>query len=310
MAKKHPFTKTRWHQLFASILQEWLTPAGIIVQTEIPVSSEPPKADIVLLTKTANKTKAQYMRLADGLRESKATHLLLEFKYSESFNQDALHQTLAYQYFYKAGQKLKKNQLDCFILSSKTPQKKILKKLGYVSTEVKGVYQSHLPLFSNVTLLVLNKLSDEPQNIPLKLFASQRKEKIKTFHKIETQPLSEITEDLKLLFTTLLTIFVNKEDNEMYADIKELTPEFLAGEGRKWTEYLLKSMPELVSTLDAEERLQGLNAEERLQGLDTEERLQGLDAKERLQGLNVEDLINGLSPETLNELKNKIKNKS
>jgi hypothetical protein len=292
MAKTHPFTKTRWHQLFASILQEWLTPVGITVQTEIPVSSEPPKADIVLLTKTAKKTKAQYMRLADGLRESKATHLLLEFKYSESFNQDALHQTLAYQYFYKAGQKLKGNQLDCFILSSKTPQKKVLKKLGYAPTPTKGVYKSHFPLFSNVTLLVLNNLSNESHNIPLKLFASQRKERIRTFHEIETQPLSGITEDLKLLFTTLLAIFVNREENDMYADVKELTPEFLAGEGRKWAEYLLKSMPELVSALPAKERLQGL------------------DVKERLQGLDTDDLINGLSPDILNSLKNKIKDLS
>ena len=90
-------SKTRWHQLLGKLLEEWLTPVGITVQTDVPVTSEPTKADILLLRNSANRWNAeQKSRLPDGIRESHASYILIEFKYSESVNKDAFLQILSY----------------------------------------------------------------------------------------------------------------------------------------------------------------------------------------------------------------------
>ena len=84
-SKQILYPKTQWHKLLAGVLEEWLTPVGINVQTEIPISSNPPKTDILLLKSPDKKFSHQhYLRLSDGLRDSSANQLLLEFKYTES----------------------------------------------------------------------------------------------------------------------------------------------------------------------------------------------------------------------------------
>lgn len=82
------FQRTRWHRILGIMLEEWLTPVGITVQTEVPVMTDPPKLDILLL-KNHHKTNAklQRERLASGLRDSKASTLIIEFKYAESRGQ-------------------------------------------------------------------------------------------------------------------------------------------------------------------------------------------------------------------------------
>ena len=42
-------SKTHWHRLLAQAVEEPLTAVGIVVQTEIDVTSGSPKADIILL---------------------------------------------------------------------------------------------------------------------------------------------------------------------------------------------------------------------------------------------------------------------
>jgi hypothetical protein len=294
MTTKPFFPKTRWHQIFATILKEWLTPVGITVQTEIPVSSEPPKADIVLLTKTAKKTNAQYMRLSDGLRDSKATHLLLEFKFTESFNLTAVHQTLAYQFFYQSGQNLKHHELDCFILSSKTPRKKTLQETGYYTTDIKGIYKSNLPLFSEITLLSLNDLSDEPQNIPLKLFASHRHQMQNAYQAIQENKLPEMTKKLGWLFRGFWAIILGRGKKKMETDMDELTAEMLEEEGREWGSFWMAN----------------LSAEEKLKNVSVEEKLKDVSAKDLIEKLITDDNISDLPLEIINALKNKIKDLS
>ena len=42
--------------------------------------------------------------VADGVRDSTAGHVLLEFKYTESVNETALAQAVAYDHFYRQAQ--------------------------------------------------------------------------------------------------------------------------------------------------------------------------------------------------------------
>lgn len=62
--KKHKSKpKTRWHRLLGRMFKELLVPAGITVLTDVPVMSEPPEADILLLKKEQSRwTKEQKER--------------------------------------------------------------------------------------------------------------------------------------------------------------------------------------------------------------------------------------------------------
>ena len=300
-SKKALYPKTRWHRILAGILEEWLTPVGIKVQSEVPISSNPPTADILLLKNTDEKLKKQqYLRLSDGLRNSRASQFLLEFKYTESLNEAAVLQLLGYRSFYLSSQKLKPKDLDCFLLCSQTPRQKTLDHLGYVETKVQGVYRSASVLVSHVTLLSLNELSDEAQNIPLKCFASKRTENKKAYHSIQADKLKGMTIGLEWLFNGLWKLLFREVDNmSAIAEIEELTPEYVKEVGKEWVDHLIKALPpeERMKGLRPEERLNGLRPEERLNGLEPEERMKGLDPEERLKGLEPGDRIKGLEPE-------------
>ena len=83
MKQKPKTPKTRWHQLLGKLLEELLVPVGVKVQTDFSVMSEPPKTDILLLRKEHRRwAKVQQERLPDGVRDSRARHILLEFKYT------------------------------------------------------------------------------------------------------------------------------------------------------------------------------------------------------------------------------------
>lgn len=282
MAKlKAPFAKTKWHELLGQILTEWLTPVGVTVQTGLPVLAKAPEADIILLTRNARKSEKQKMRLADGIRDSLATFIILEFKYTQSFDEDAIEQTLAYRYHCKSKQNLKSNQIDAFVLSSKTPSREKLNYLGYKETDTAGVYVSHYPNTSKVKLLVLNELSNQPWNIPLKIFASRREEIQKAYSAIENRKLPGLSLELEWLFTGLWCILFGGRSKTMHSDLEELTPAFLTEEGKRWAQHLVSVMP-------------------------AEDRLKGLPAEDRLKDLKIDELISGLSPAKIKELKRKL----
>ncbi len=95
--------KTSWHRLLARLLEIVLTPVDIEVQHNVEVMTEPPEADILLLRRnTLNWTaeqRAYVCRMALGIM--KPSHILIEFKYTQSFNEEALNQALGYDFFIK-----------------------------------------------------------------------------------------------------------------------------------------------------------------------------------------------------------------
>lgn len=94
--------KTCWHCLLAQALKELLVPVNIQVLTEVQVVSEPPKADIILLRREGKTwTKKQLDCLADGLRDTDAEVLLVEFKYTESISEDVFKKLFVYNYLYR-----------------------------------------------------------------------------------------------------------------------------------------------------------------------------------------------------------------
>jgi hypothetical protein len=111
---------------------------------------------------------------------------LIEFKYTESFNEDARAIAIGYNFFYKRSKKLAPKELQTVILSAKTPQPKALKRLDYFKTRTVGVYRSKEPISAPVLLLSLNDLSNEPHNAWIKCFASKKKVKEETLKHLKT----------------------------------------------------------------------------------------------------------------------------
>lgn len=164
-----------WHQLLGKLLELTLTPVDIQVETEVQITAQPPKADILLLRrKTPRWTAEQQALLPDGIRESRAAHQLLEFKYSESVSEEALAQAVAYEYFYRTARRLRAQDLQVWLISSKTPRRSRLRAWGYEEAGWPGVYRSNAVLVDRVGLLVLNQLSPTSYNSFVKIFASRR----------------------------------------------------------------------------------------------------------------------------------------
>ena len=273
--------KTLWHRLLGRLLEELLVPTGILVYTDIPVMGEPPEADILLLRKTRPRwTEEQRSRLPDGIRDSRATHILIEFKYTESVNRDVLLQTLSYDYHYKNSQRLGANELRTFLVSSRTPRRATLEKFGWHPADKPGIYKSRNPLAESVTLLLLNELADTPHNAWLRCFASRKQEKKSAFATLMGRGFSSFSHQLQWFLEGLLHHWFATGGENMET---EITPDDVMWIGKKWQQAVLS----------------GLRPEERLAGLTLKDRLDGLTLRDRLDGLTLRDVLAEFSPEEI-----------
>ncbi len=77
----------RWHIYLAELYQLLLSPHGVIVETESEALKSPPRADIILIRREGDHwTEAQRAFLPDGIRDTDASHILIEFKKTESLS--------------------------------------------------------------------------------------------------------------------------------------------------------------------------------------------------------------------------------
>ncbi|MDM8541296.1 hypothetical protein QUF90_09425 [Desulfococcaceae bacterium HSG9] len=254
--------KTRWHRLLGKMFEELLTPVGIEVYPEFPVMAGPPEADILLLRReTPQWTPEQMQRLPDGIRDSRADHILIEFKYTESAGLPAFRQSVGYDYFYKISKKLTDRHVHTFLVSSKTVADKTLARFGYSQADKSGVNHSRYPLLDAVSLLTLNDLSDEPHNAYIKCFASRMQVKKAAFKILDDLNIGSVSHRLVWFLQGLLKYWFSKGGVLMQ---QELTPEQVMEDGKLWGDFFLKN-------ISVEERLKGLKPEERLKGMSVQE---------------------------------------
>ncbi|MDM8557010.1 hypothetical protein QUF75_19975 [Desulfococcaceae bacterium HSG7] len=255
--------QTRWHRLLGKLLEELLTPVGIDVSTELPVMADPPEADILLLRREKSKWSAeQSERLPDGVRDSRAGHILIEFKYTESVNLSAFRQTVGYDFFYKRSKNLSDRQVQTFLISSKNTRKATLERFDYFPTDKDGVYRSGNPLLQSIPLLMLNDLSDQPHNAYFKCFASRKSQKRAAFKLLNRQHIDRFSMKLYWLIQGLWNKWFSKGGDSMQQE--ELTPERVMEMGKMLGDAYL-------ALLSPEERLAGLKLEDRLAGLSIKE---------------------------------------
>jgi hypothetical protein len=254
--------QTQWHRLLGKLLEELLTPVGVAVYTDFPIMSDPPAADILLLRRDSVAwTPAQQARLPDGVRDCQARHILLEFKYTESLNEMALRQALAYDTFYKRIQRLKDAEVQTFLLSAKTPSSSFLTEFGYRRGEHSGVYYSQSQLVQVVPVLSLNELRNDAHNLFVRFFASQRQQKAAAFGGLQALDQTLLAGQLYLFLAGLRLYWFEREDA---MKSKPLTMEEVLALGEEWGKRYLNTLPpaERLAGLPPAERVAGLAAEE------------------------------------------------
>ncbi len=289
---------TLWHRLLATLLSNLLTPVNITVQTDVPLMTEPPEADILLLRREGDHwTEKQRARLPDGIRDHRARHILIEFKATESLNQDKLVQLLAYDYFYRRTQALSVKTVAPVLIVAKRPQAGRLDAFGFTDQKQPGVYGSSHFLLQRVTVIILSELENVAHNAFVKCFATQKKAKEQAFHTLERTRFG-------LVETTVVTFLLGLQQLWSEGEIpmsNEITPEKVMEMGEKWIDVLLATLPleQVVEHYRPEDIMRQYRPEERVKGLRPEERLQGLGPEERLQGLGPEERLSGLKPEEI-----------
>lgn len=270
----------RWHRWFGTVFEELLIPLGLDVQTEHPVMIDPPEADVVIIRKSGmGWTPEQLEALPDGIRDCNASHIIIEFKNTESLTEDALFVTGGYRVFYKQSRGLKDHEIQVFIASSKSPSRKILERHGYRPSNTAGVYHSQSSMVRLIPLIALNDLADKPYNDLYRLFGSKKKEKLRALERLMNEGLNKFPDKIGIFIMKAVRFLFWKGGTE----IMSYTPEEKAMFGDFLEEFIIPIM-----TL--KEWREKLPLEDLLKGVPVKERLKGVALKDRFEGFTLEEI--------------------
>ena len=202
-----------------------MAPLGVLVSTEHSIMTDSPRVDILIIKKKSGQwTPNQLKLIPDGIRESKAKYILLEFKYSQSLSDKTFQQALGYDYFFGETYHLYRNELQTFIISSKTPQAQILKDYGYRESKIQGVYKSDIRAFKHFPLLILNNLPLTYHNALIKAFASRKAQRDSAAKLLQDkQYLNIINKGVKNIIFYIFRYFFNKQKEDI--TMKKMTEE-------------------------------------------------------------------------------------
>ena len=248
--------KTCWHCLVGATLKSLLEPVGIDVRWEVPVITLPPKADIVFIQRREHgRTEEQRMLLADGLRDLDVDHILAELKMTESLNEETLAWVSMYDTLYRDTIKLKRNQLRSVLISAITPRREYLERYAFEPVGPSGVYVTESRWGDTIRLVLLNELSNESHNAPLKCFASRHEEQKKAFATIKDSGLFKISDSFNQITTGLWRLIMRSSLNN--PEMEGITPEYVMQLGKEWFESMVDATPdeELFSLPKFEHRL-------------------------------------------------------
>lgn len=281
-----------WHRWFGSLFKEILTPLGLDVQTEMFVMTDPPRADVVIIRKPVKEwTKEQLMFLPDGIRDSRAGHVIIEFKHTESLDKDTFCKVLGYRVFYKQHYKLKDHEVQSFLVSSKTPAKKTLSRYGYTLTSHDGIFESHQEFSDLITVVSLNDLADAQHNAFVGLFGSKKKAKLRALGRLGamTPDMMAHVSERPMRFISRIAEFLMIKGGD---DMEELTPEekeTIANILNHW----------IIPYMTIDKRLEGLTLDDILAKYDQEEVLARYNKDEVLARYNKDEVFSKYKPEEI-----------
>ena len=280
-----PTPKREWHQLFGDLLDALLGPLGLCVEVDRKVQNESPRVDVLIRCEEGETwTVDQRAMLCDGIRDVKAAHILIEFKFSENLNERNLFQAVMYFFLYTKVRTLADDAVCAFLVCSQTPHQSGLRRFGFQPTNQPGVYRSQSPLVERVTLITLNDLADTPHNAAFKIFASRQAEVKKAFKTLKRYS-DRFNESFQRLALVVYHFWYNVKGG--IGKMREFTFEGFEKIGR------LADMPFGRSVLlqqPVKDRMEGLSSEDRVEGLSPEDRLEGLSLEDRLTGFSKEEI--------------------
>ncbi|KPA10870.1 hypothetical protein MHK_008917 [Candidatus Magnetomorum sp. HK-1] len=300
---KHPEKNTASqtsHVLFGCMMKESLIPLNLEVESSYEVGKGPPKLDVLIIRRTgARWSKAQMEFLPDGIRHSHCKHVILELKYTESINQVAVFQTLGYLGSYVKLKSMKVENVCAFIVSSKTPQQKVLEQIGFEPTDIKGVYRSKDILLKPIQLISLNDLSDAPYNLWIKLFSSKITQRLSVLKNILSLDIKRFSKGLIIIFIKILKFWSNiggitmqRIKQEVLYDTSALSDDEIAF---------------FISLFKPESVIKQFKPKDVVAQFKPEEMVTQFKPEDRLHGLKPEDLLKSLDLDTIEAYLKKIK---
>ncbi len=263
----------QWHLIFGAFLARRYEPAQIQVEVEVSTTVFPPVMDILLLRREHLNQWSTEQRavLPDGIRDTQANRIVIEFKYTESLDVGAVRQCLIYDELYCKNQSLEPHQVSSFLVCSKSPSRRKVANLGFRAGSHPGLYHHPCPVVERVNLIVLNELSNEPHNLAFKLFASKRDIRRQAFEQLN-QNLEGVPDEA-IWFANMLEINgLNKRDATM---ITEMTEAEIIRLGKRLSKSALRRQP----------------IEDRLEGIPTQVILERIPTQEVLDAINPEELV-------------------
>jgi len=180
---------------------------NIDVKLEVKVMTEPPRADVLLIRReTPMWTPQQYALLPDGIRDTNASHIMLEFKYTQSIDTDGVLQAINNQRLYlQSHADIKPSDFKCFLISARQPQMNTLKKFGFEKIKT-GVYQAKNPPIASLMLISINELPNTKYNAFFRCFSSQKRHQKATFAQFDLVELRNFSQTLYWLIIALRTL--------------------------------------------------------------------------------------------------------
>jgi hypothetical protein len=252
---------TVWHPPFYDLMME-SAPPTTEVRTEVVLSQQPRRADLLLLRRRHMPPRDHEARVLRGLWPLLGPVTLAELKGPTSgFRVNDLLRLISYgaEYHSLHMQVLAgPAELTLVLLTpAETPSLRDaiehmswrLERLDHGYARIAGAWYSTVIAF-------IDEVCEAERDIYLRLFSRHRKQSIEALHWMNLRRLRMTTMD-------------NIHELEGYDEM----------------------VKRLASSLTPEERLAGLAPEERLAGLAPEERLAGLAPEERLAGLRPEDIL-------------------
>ncbi len=178
------------------------------------IGDNPLKIDLVFRCNTPSGwTTEQRQRLPDGLRRTKATHLLLNF--AEMFAGDEaieeqfesiFQRILACSWLYQRSHGLNSNDIWPVVVFAYAPDLAFLKELGFAPTKLPGIYQSLSPIAKRIRVMLLSELSSAPHNAIFKCFAHGQQARQQAYQTIIRYQRPYFTPPVRALAAQLATL--------------------------------------------------------------------------------------------------------
>ena len=259
-------TRTAWHVMFVALLEE-RAPPGVDVRSEVPLTNEPQRADLLLLRRAGASRADDRARVLRGLWPVLSTDTLVEFKSpSRPYRRGDLVRLLGYGAQYHAGrfERLCREDLALVLVVvaiTPTLRQDIAQMDIALEPRARGywgtsgwAYPTHV--------VELDEVADAEQDELLALFGRRKMKGIESARWWEEHVMRPEAKAIK--------------DLEGYREMRR----------------------RILDAFAPEERVDGLSPQERLAGLAPEERLAGLAPQELVLSLP-DEVVRSLSDDFL-----------